>query len=726
MVLVQTEPATERASLVPEWLENVAAIGWRVLVIVAVVAASLQVATVLGTVVASILVAILAAAAAAPIAIRLREGGGSRIRAAAIATLVVLIAVLGAMIVVGIVFIPYIPSIVEALDDGLATVNESLAAGSISPEVATLLEQAVTAIRDWISAGLSSLVGRVATIVTVLILAGFLTFFLFLDGDKAWAWAMQSAREWQRERLTTTGRDSLDAIGGYLRGTGAMAVTDALSTLVFLLLLGVPLAGPLAVLVFIGGFVPYLGGIVTSFVLALVTLAANGPLAAGTLLVLIAAMNVLQDRVIAPRVYDRRLRVHPALVIVALPIGAAVAGILGLAVAVPVVALISAVAGSFIEVIKPRHAETADRVVPLWLDRLAQWSWRVLIALALLVVLVQILFQAPLVALPVVLAAVLAATIAPLAKWLEGRGLDRTIASLGATIGAFGVAALILWLTIASLLGPIGAMVEEGINGAAATSGATGGTLDWLVTVAETDGAQLVSIAGELVASAAGLALVLILAILLTFFFLHDGQSGWSSVTRHLTPWRRAEIDGAGRRAVDVLGGYMLGTGVISAFGAATQFVIMALLGLPFALPLAVLSFFGGFIPYIGSFITTGLAFLVTVAVGDTTDIIVMGLFTVVFNIVQGNFVAPIVYSRVASLHPAIVLLAIPAGADIAGAIGMFLVVPFLGVVATTWRTVLRVFRDEEPTAPEAPAPTGEEATSRPPVAPTIAPAPDP
>ena len=116
----------------------------------------------------------------------------------------------------------------------------------------------------------------------------------------------------------------------------------------------------------------------------------------------------------------------------------------------------------------------------------------------------------------------------------------------------------------------------------------------------------------------------------------------------------------------------------------------MTILGIPFALPLAVLSFFGGFIPYIGSFITTGLAFLVTVATGSTQDIVIMGIFTIVFNIVQGNFVAPIVYSRVVSLHPAVVLVAIPAGSEIAGVVGMFLVVPFLGVVAAVWRTVLR------------------------------------
>src|SRR4029078_5319194 len=122
----------------------------------------------------------------------------------------------------------------------------------------------------------------------------------------------------------------------------------------------------------------------------------------------------------------------------------------------------------------------------------------------------------------------------------------------------------------------------------------------------------------------------------------------------------------------------------------------MTILEFTYALPLAVLAVFGGFIPYIGSLITTGLAFLVTVANGSPPDIAIMAIFTIVFNIVQGNIVAPIVYSRVVSLHPAVVLVAIPAGNASAGIIGMFLVVPFLGGVATVWRTVMRVL-DTEP-----------------------------
>ena len=206
---------------------------------------------------------------------------------------------------------------------------------------------------------------------------------------------------------------------------------------------------------------------------------------------------------------------------------------------------------------------------------------------------------------------------------------------------------------------------------------------------------QLLAATAVLLSALAGFVISIVLGSILTFYLLRDGGRGFDAATARLTAWRRDELEAAGRRATGVLGGYMIGTGAISAAGACSQFVIMWLLGIPLAWPLAVLSFFGGYIPYIGSLLTTGLALLVTIATGSTQDALIMLIFTLVFNIVQGNIVAPLVYSRAVSIHPAVVLLAIPAGAAVAGMAGMFLAVPVIGVVAATWRTVLRVFGSE-------------------------------
>ena len=78
-----------------------------------------------------------------------------------------------------------------------------------------------------------------------------------------------------------------------------------------------------------------------------------------------------------------------------------------------------------------------------------------------------------------------------------------------------------------------------------------------------------------------------------------------------------------------------------------------------------------------------------------------MFIYTIVFNIIQGNFVTPLVYGKAVSLHPAIVLLAVPIGNALAGIVGMFLVVPVAGVIATTWRAVLQTIDASEVVVPE-------------------------
>ena len=176
---------------------------------------------------------------------------------------------------------------------------------------------------------------------------------------------------------------------------------------------------------------------------------------------------------------------------------------------------------------------------------------------------------------------------------------------------------------------------------------------------------------------------------------------------------RRPSLGAAGTDTAEVLNGYMIGTGSIACSRGVTQWLMMTLLGLPLALPIGVLTFFRSFIPYIGDLIATVLGFLVALAVGTTTDIILMGVFTIVINIVQGNFIAPLVYRRTVNLHPAVALCAAPAGAALGGLMGMFLIVPFLGVIAATWRPVIHLFdpagRPTDAPAAETPTPDGPE-----------------
>ncbi len=689
--------AEDTTKLVPDWLANVAALGWRVLVVAGLVVAAWLLLTLLWTVTASIAVAVIVSAVFAPFVLRLRARGRSRTAAAAIVWATAILVIGGALLLLVLAFLPYLAEIVRGIDEGLESLEAQLADLSVPASVAAAAAAAMEAARDTAGHAGGSIVAAAAEVVTIAILATFLIFFFLRDGDLAWLWLFQAASEQKRDLITTAGDDALARVGGYLRGTTVLAGLIAITNYVFMLLLGVPLALPLAVLSFLSGYIPYFGGIVSSAIILLVTYGALGTGPFVAMLALMGIRGAILGYLVRPQVYGRTVSIHPAIVLLALPAGFQLAGIVGLFAAVPVTAVIIAVAGAAISIVDPDPPPPLPGLVPAWLDRLAQFGWRILVILGAIALLVVVVVTIPLVVIPVILALILAATLDPVVQRLTAAGRSRARSSAIAVGGGTLLVVAVLLLAIASLVQQAPEIAATVTSGASSASGALGGYLD-LPSDAIAEGTlHAVQLVASVADDMAALITVTLIGVLLAFYFLRDGGRLWGALAVHLQPGVEPEVHAAGRRAFDVLGGYMIGTGAISFVGAASQLVIMVLLGLPLALPIFVLSFFLGFIPYIGGFISTGLAFLVAVAVGDTADVVIMGIWTIVFNLVAGNIVSPVVYGRTVHIHPAIVLVAIPAGAAVAGPLGMFVVVPALGVVAVTWRTVLSLMgRDKE------------------------------
>jgi predicted PurR-regulated permease PerM len=692
--------------VVPDWLAQSAGLGWRVLAVVAFGIVVLAGAAVLGTVVASVVLAAVVTAAFDPLAERLRASGRSPNAVAGLVTLTAIGLGVAAIAVIAIAFVPATADLLRALDAGLKQLQDALEAGQIPSSAASLVTEVVDGVTAWVSSTAVAVVSSLASTGTIVLLAVFLLFFLVNDADRAITWALQAAEPTQRERIAASGRVARRRLGRSLRETGLRAAVMGLVGLAVALVLGLPVPLALGVIVFVGGFIPLLGLVAATALVGLVALGSAGGLAAVAAVAVLAVVTAFLPRLLGQARWEGH-GVHPALVLVALTVGALIAGWIGLILAVPVVIVLREVLPAIVAALNSGTAGvSSDGIVPRWLDRLAQWSWRLLVLVGIGAVALTGLQQVPLIVGPLVIAGVLAATLAPGVARLLRRGLSPTTSSLAMTVGGFGLALAILGVTLAALVGPMQEIAEEASLGAALVDAAVGSGTS-LASVLETIGPQLINAIGVLVTALGVLVIAVVLGAILTFYLLRDGARGFDVATARLTPWRRDELAGAAGRATSVVGGYMIGTGAISAFGAATQFVIMWILGIPLAWPLAVLSFFGGFIPYIGSLLTTGLAFLVTVATGDVQDILIMGIFTLVFNIVQGNIVAPLVYGRAVSIHPAVVLLAIPAGAAVAGMAGMFLAVPVIGVVATTWRTVLRVLGSEPAEAADEGAATG-------------------
>src|SRR3954469_19251257 len=277
------EPATE---ISPHWLNNLAALAWRLLAIAALTVVALYVASTLWVVSASIAVAVVISAVFAPYVLRIRAAGRSKTAAAAIVWLIALVVVGGLILLVALAFLPYAVEIVVRLNDGLDRLHDEVAQLNMHPLVETLVQAALHLVRDTLSTVVKGIVGNAAAGATVLILAAFLVFFLLRDGDRAWNWLFSALDQEKSHRMRTAGTMALARVGGYLRGTTVLSAILAGTDLIFMWILGVPLALPLAVLVLLAGYVPYFGGIVASAGILLVTCGAVGPTQALIMLVL--------------------------------------------------------------------------------------------------------------------------------------------------------------------------------------------------------------------------------------------------------------------------------------------------------------------------------------------------------------------------------------------------------------------------------------------------------
>jgi len=144
-----------------------------------------------------------------------------------------------------------------------------------------------------------------------------------------------------RERVRDAGRSGFHSLIGYVRATFVVALVDAVGIGTGLAIMGVPLALPLASLVFLGAFIPLVGAVVSGFLAVVVALLAKGLVYALLVLGLIIAVQQLEAHVLQPFVMGRAVSIHPLAVVLGIAAGSVIAGIVGALLAVPVIAFLN-------------------------------------------------------------------------------------------------------------------------------------------------------------------------------------------------------------------------------------------------------------------------------------------------------------------------------------------------------------------------------------------------
>ncbi|MBQ0902785.1 AI-2E family transporter [Micromonospora sp. U21] len=214
---------------------------------------------------------------------------------------------------------------------------------STLPVTDAQLDRLVDQARQGLSGSSPDPVAGARTVTEVLgsaLLALVLLFFLLKDGRSMWHWVLSRMTGPNRPVVAEAGRAGWRTLGAYSRGTMLIAAIDAIGIGLALVVLRVPLALPLALITFIGGFVPIIGATVAGAVAVLVALAANGPTTALLTLAAVIAVQQIEGNLLEPLVMKRQVRLHPAVILVAVTAGTLIAGIAGAFVSVPITAVL--------------------------------------------------------------------------------------------------------------------------------------------------------------------------------------------------------------------------------------------------------------------------------------------------------------------------------------------------------------------------------------------------
>ncbi|WP_389295141.1 AI-2E family transporter [Streptomyces sp. NPDC002476] len=174
---------------------------------------------------------------------------------------------------------------------------------------------------------------------------------------------------------------------------------------------------------------------------------------------------------------------------------------------------------------------------------------------------------------------------------------------------------------------------------------------------------------------------VFALALFCSVFFIHSGDRHWDWFCAQLPATARDRVEIAGRAAWRTFTGYTHGIVLVAATNAVLVGLALFALGVPLAVPLALLEFFAAFVPLIGSPIALAIAAVVALAAkGPVVAVVVIALIVVIGQI-EGHLLHPIVMSWAVRLHPVVVAVAVIGGAITAGVLGAVVAVPLVSVL---------------------------------------------
>ncbi|MEI5583169.1 MULTISPECIES: AI-2E family transporter [unclassified Agromyces] len=374
---------------------------------------------------------------------------------------------------------------------------------------------------------------------------------------------------------------------------------------------------------------------------------------------------------------------------------------------------------------EPRDAAAS---VPYPMRVAAAWSWRLLLVGGVLAVVVFLVIQLRFVVIPVLVAVLLSALLVPFAEFLRRHRWPKWLAVTVAMLTTLAAVAGLLTLGISQIVRGSGDLARQSVV-------AWEDFREWLlegplhITTAQFDAwveeivAALQDNSGMLVSGALSVGSTLghflaglLLALFATLFILIDGRFIWNWIVGIFPRRARAAIDGSGRAGWATLQNFVKVQILVATIDAIGIGLGALLLGVPLAIPIAILVFLGSFIPIVGAVITGALAvFVALVYNGWGIALAMLGVVLLVQQ-VEGHVLQPLIMGTAVKVHPLGVVIAVTTGSLLAGIPGALFAVPvaavlnvmILYIAGGTWKQA------EPPAPPETRSPLWRTVPQRP------------
>ncbi|WP_458688703.1 AI-2E family transporter [Nocardia tengchongensis] len=320
---------------------------WRLLIIFAAVLAFAYLARRLSTVTIPMSIALLGAALMAPLVNWMQRFGVPR----AIGVLVALIGSLG--ILAGIMtfvveqFVSGVPQLSDEFKTSVHQVQDWLINGPLHlsndqiRNAGDTIVKTVESNKDALTNGALTTATVIGEFFTGAFLTLFILVFFLYGGDQIWEFVTRIVPTAHRAQVRQAGRLGFGTLTGFVRATVLVAAVDAVGIGAGLAILNVPLALPLASLVFIGAFIPIVGSFIAGSVAVFIALMTKGLVTALIVLGITIAVMQLEGHVLQPLLMGRAVRIHPLAVVLAIASGVVLAGLAGGLLAVPFVAVLN-------------------------------------------------------------------------------------------------------------------------------------------------------------------------------------------------------------------------------------------------------------------------------------------------------------------------------------------------------------------------------------------------